>query len=268
MGVPRKRVTIAAQPADRAAVESAAGDRDADERILEVTGLCSRYGPIEALRQVDLQVRAGEIVVVLGANGAGKTTLLHSLMGMVSVGEGSIVYRGVDVTHESPEAHVRHGMALCPEGRRIFGKLTVEENLRLGGAVKSRAEYVGARAHVFELFPVLERLRSRHAGYLSGGEQQQLAIARALMSSPRLLLLDEPSLGLAPRIITVIFELIARLRDEGATILLVEQNVRLALEIADRGYVLSGQRIRLSGTPDALRENDELTASYLGLAAG
>jgi branched-chain amino acid transport system ATP-binding protein len=187
-------------------------------------------------------------------------------MGMVTVSGGTVRYDDQQVTRRSPEAHVRLGMALCPEARRVFARLTVEENLRLGAGTRSRADYADTRAYVMGLFPALQPLTGRMAGFLSGGEQQQLAIARALMSRPRVLLLDEPSLGLAPRIVAVIFDLIHSLRSEGVTILLVEQNVRLALEMADRGYVLGTGRIRVSGSTAELRNSDALEASYLGLA--
>jgi branched-chain amino acid transport system ATP-binding protein len=209
----------------------------------------------------------GEIVTLLGANGAGKTTFLHTVMGFTTMTSGFIFFEGRDITRRAPEARVTSGLALCPEGRRIFAKMTVEENLRLGAGLKHQGQFAANRAYVFDLFPALARLRTTLAGLLSGGEQQQLAVARALMSKPRLLLLDEPSLGLAPKVVQTIFELIQHLREEGVTILLVEQNVRLALDIADRGYVLNTGRVELSGTADELRDSTSVEEAYLGLAA-
>jgi branched-chain amino acid transport system ATP-binding protein len=235
--------------------------------LLEATDLGARYGSSRVLWNVHAQVFPGEIVTLLGANGAGKTTFLSTVMGLVQMTSGRIVYDGNDISRRSPEARVTSGIALCPEGRRIFAKMTVEENLRLGAGIAHQQHYEDNVAHVFDLFPVLEQLRGKMAGLLSGGEQQMLAVGRALMGRPKLLLLDEPSLGLAPRIVRLIFELIERLRDEGVTVLLVEQNVRMALRIADRGYVIKTGRIELSGTADELRESAEVEEAYLGLAA-
>ena len=234
--------------------------------LLAAEGLGARYGASIVLRDVDLHVLPGEIVTLLGANGAGKTTFLGTVMGLVTMTGGRVIYDGRDLTRRSPEDRVNCGIALSPEGRRIFAKMTVEENLRLGAGLRFQDQFAENRDYVFELFPVLKRLRGTAAGLLSGGEQQQLAVARALMSKPKLLLLDEPSLGLAPKIVATIFELVARLREDGVTILLVEQNVRLALDIADRGYVLNTGRIEVSGTAEELREGASVEEAYLGLA--
>jgi branched-chain amino acid transport system ATP-binding protein len=235
--------------------------------MLAVSNLGARYGASVVLRGIDLHVMPGEIVTLLGANGAGKTTFLHTVMGLVTMTSGRVFYEGRDITRRSTESRVTGGVALCPEGRRIFAKMTVEENLRLGAGLKFQAQFGDNRARVFELFPALQRLRNTQAGLLSGGEQQQLAVARALMSRPKLLLLDEPSLGLAPMIVSLIFELVQQLRESGVTVLLVEQNVRLALDIADRGYVLNTGRLELSGSATELKEGEAVEEAYLGLAA-
>jgi branched-chain amino acid transport system ATP-binding protein len=244
-----------------------AAESPAPDALLATADLGARYGASVVLRGIDLNVRPGEIVTLLGANGAGKTTFLHTVMGLVTMTSGRVYYDGQDMTSRPPEERVTSGIALCPEGRRIFARMTVEENLRLGAGLKSQHPYEENRAWVFELFPVLERLRGKLAGLLSGGEQQQLAVARALMSRPKLLLLDEPSLGLAPRIVARIFELVQELRERGVTILLVEQNVRLALDVADRGYVLNAGRLELSGSASELKESASVEEAYLGLAA-
>jgi branched-chain amino acid transport system ATP-binding protein len=248
----------------------AAGAADAGEPVpgamLTAAGLGARYGASRVLWNVDLHVQPGEIVTLLGANGAGKTTFLHTVMGLVQMTSGRVFYGEQDIARLTPEARVAGGIALCPEGRRIFAKMTVEENLRLGAGLKHQHTYDANSAYVFELFPALEGLQDKMAGLLSGGEQQMLAVGRALMSKPKLLLLDEPSLGLAPQIVKLIFELIQRLREQGVTILLVEQNVRMALQIADRGYVMNTGRIELSGTADELQENTSVEEAYLGLA--
>lgn len=233
--------------------------------LLSVDSLQVRYGAVEAVRRIDFEIHQGEIVTLLGANGAGKSSTLNALVGLVPVASGRVVFDGADVTDHAPERLAPMGLTLAPEGRRVFGTLTVEENLRMGAyGVSDRAELDAAWSRVYDLFPILRERRGQYAGTLSGGQQQMLAVGRALMSNPRLLLLDEPSLGLAPKIVEQIFELISVLRDQGVTLVVVEQNVAMALEIADRGYVMSGGRIVSSGTAKALSQADRLQAAYLG----
>jgi branched-chain amino acid transport system ATP-binding protein len=234
--------------------------------ILRVDDLVVRYGPIVAVQNVTLNVQQGEIVALLGANGAGKSSLLNSVVGLVPVAGGTVTFNGEPIQKLSPEAIVRKGISLTPEGRRVFPRLTVADNLRLGGAVtRDRADYDAAYAHVLELFPILrERLR-QNGGTLSGGQQQMLAIGRSLMARPELLLLDEPSLGLAPIVVDQIFDLLQRLRSEGTTILLVEQNVHRALEIADRAYVLASGRVESQGPAATLRASADIEKAYLGI---
>jgi branched-chain amino acid transport system ATP-binding protein len=236
--------------------------------LLAVEGLEVRYGPIVALRRVSLQVREGEVVALLGANGAGKTTLLNAVAGLVPATAGRIEIDGRTAAGHPPESIVRRGVALAPEGRRVFPRLSVEDNLRLGAAILTDGERrAELRSTVLELFPVLEARLSQHGGTLSGGEQQMLAIGRALMSDPKLLLLDEPSLGLAPIIVGQLFDLIAGLRERGVTILLVEQNVRRSLEIADRAYVLANGAIRTHGDSAELLRGADVEGAFLGLEA-
>jgi branched-chain amino acid transport system ATP-binding protein len=234
--------------------------------LLEISGLSVSYGTVRAVRDLDLKVEGGEIVVLLGANGAGKTTTLQAIAGLLKPTAGSIVFDGRPIGGLAPEAVVRRGVTLTPEGRQVFAGLTVMENLRLGAATCRDKAEVGRRLRrVFELFPVLEQRRDQPGGTLSGGEQQQLAMARSLMSGPRLLLLDEPSLGLAPQIVDRIFDLIVELRRQGITILLVEQNVDLSLAIVDRGYVLSTGELVLEGTAAQLRASSGVERAYLGI---
>jgi branched-chain amino acid transport system ATP-binding protein len=216
---------------------------------------------------VSLAVHDGEIATLLGANGAGKSSILNAIMGMVPLAGGKVVLEGRDVAGQAPERIVRLGMTLTPEGRHVFANLTVLENLALGAAARrDRTEVARTRTDMFELFPVLAERRYQVAGTLSGGEQQMLAIARSLMSRPRILLLDEPSLGLAPQIVDTIFELIAGLRERGITILLVEQNVDLALEIADRGYVMASGEIVMDDTAAELRRSGGVERAYMGVS--
>lgn len=236
-----------------------------DDPLLSIEGLTVSYGAVEAVRGIDLAVRRGEIVTLLGANGAGKSSTLNALVGLAPRKAKRMVFAGTDLTGLPPETIVRRGMTLVPEGRRVFCSLTVEENLMLGGAKHAaRGNPAQVKADMLERFPILAERLHQKAGSLSGGEQQMLAIGRALMSSPDLLLLDEPSLGLAPQVVDRIFDLIGNLRDRGLTILLVEQNVAQSLEIADRGYVLANGRIELQGSAEALRSSPEIQDAYLG----
>lgn len=242
------------------------GARNGPRGFLDVRELTARYGTVLAVRGVSLEVGKGEIVALLGANGAGKTTTLACIAGLHESRSGRIRFDGRDLSRLSPERVLRRGISLTPEGRRLFSTLTVEENLLLGGAARGRRDR-NDYAELLALFPILrERLHLR-AALLSGGEQQQLAIARSLMSKPRLLLLDEPTLGLAPRLVRLVFDLIGRLRDEqGLSVLLVEQNVHQALELCDRAYVMRTGQIEAAGTPDELRRSGEVQTAYLGIA--
>jgi branched-chain amino acid transport system ATP-binding protein len=234
--------------------------------MLAVRGLSVRYGAVEAVRGLDLDVARGEIVALLGANGAGKTSALSAIAGLIPAARGTVVLDGVPVSGTAAEALSRRGVALVPEGRRVFAGLTVLENLILGGA--AHADPGTRRARVAEMearFPILGERRAQKAGLLSGGEQQMLAIARALMSAPRLLLMDEPSLGLAPQMVERVFDLIARLRAEGMTVLLVEQNVPMSLDIADRAVVLANGRAVLAGPARELAASDALRSAYLAV---
>ena len=233
--------------------------------LLEVSNLTVTYGAVEAVRGVDLTVAKGEIVTLLGANGAGKSSILNALVGMAPRKAQALRFRGQSIATLPTEMIVRQGMTLVPEGRRIFPTLTVAEHLLLGGAKHAaRGPLAQTEADMLALFPILRERLHQKAGSLSGGEQQMLAIARALMSSPDLLLLDEPSLGLAPQVVDRIFALISDLRARGLTILLVEQNVALALEIADRGYVLVNGRIEITGSAADLAASPEIRDAYLG----
>jgi branched-chain amino acid transport system ATP-binding protein len=235
-----------------------------DPPILEVTGVTTFYGAIQALHGVDLQVARGEVVTLIGANGAGKSTLLMTICGDPRARSGSIRLDGADIAHLPTHEIVRRGVAQVPEGRRIFPRMTVFEHLQMGATIADPAHFQQDIDRVFAMFPRLAERREQRGGTLSGGEQQMLAIGRALMSRPRLLLLDEPSLGLAPLIVQQIFDAIGRIaREEGVTIFLVEQNAYHALRLADRGYVLVNGRVRLSGRGSELLANAEVRAAYL-----
>jgi len=237
--------------------------------MLAVSGVHAFYGNIEALRGVDLDVGAGEIVALIGANGAGKSTLLMTICGHPRAARGRIVFDGCDITRRDTLAIVRLGIAHVPEGRRIFPRMTVLENLQLGATLGDPARFDEGLGRVFELFPILKQRQGQRGGTLSGGEQQMLAIARALMSQPRLLLLDEPSLGLAPLIVRRILEVIRQINDlQKTTVFLVEQNARQALRLAHRAYVMQTGRIILSGSGAELLADPEVRAAYLEGGSG
>ena len=233
--------------------------------MLEVATLSCRYGRIPALADVSLRVGHGELVALVGANGAGKSTLLRVLSGVQPAAGGSIHFEGVNVTRISARRRVQMGIVQVPEGRQVFGPMSVEDNLRLGAFVRPAREIAGGLARIFSLFPILCTKRREAAATLSGGQQQMLAIGRALMTQPKLLLLDEPSMGLAPRIVAEIFAIIRSLKDAATTILLVDQNARAALAIADRAYVLEVGRVALAGRGDELLANPRVQQCYLGL---
>jgi branched-chain amino acid transport system ATP-binding protein len=230
--------------------------------MLEVQGLASRYGRIPALFDVSLRVEQGELVALVGANGAGKTTLLRTLSGVQPMSGGTVRFSGADIGRESPRRRVMRGMVQVPEGRQVFGALSVEDNLRLGTFARGAVAMIDA---VWAMFPILHQKRGEDAGTLSGGQQQMLAIGRALMADPRLLLLDEPSMGLAPRLVAEIFTYIRALKSRGTTILLVDQNARAALSIADRGYVMETGRIVAEGRAADLLRDTQVQQAYLGL---
>jgi branched-chain amino acid transport system ATP-binding protein len=233
--------------------------------VLELHALRAAYGPIEALRGVDLEVRAGELVCLLGANGAGKSSTLRAISGLVRPSGGRIVFDGRAITGLQPSTILEAGISHCPEGRRVFPYLTVEENLAMGAYVRRDRPAIAADLErVCAHFPILAERRRQAAGTLSGGEQQMLAIGRALMARPRLILFDEPSLGLAPTIVETTFEIIADIRRQGTTVLMVEQNAYLALRMADRGYVMESGRIVLSGPARDLLADDHVRRAYLG----
>lgn len=234
--------------------------------MLTLETVTTRYGAIEAIHAVSLKVNRGEIVALVGPNGAGKTTIFSSIMGLAPPAAGSIQFEGRELTRMKTEAIVRLGISLVPEHRRLFSDLTVAENLRLGAMPRqNRGNVEQDQAALLEFFPILKERLEQKAGYLSGGEAQQLAIARALISSPRLLLLDEPTLGLAPLLVGAIFKLIVELRDRGYTILLAEQNAYQAIEIADRAYVIRTGQIQLERAGEELQNAQDLFAVYLGV---
>ena len=237
----------------------------APELMLEVSGLEVRYGTVPAVRGLDLVVGRGEIVGLIGPNGAGKSTALHAIMGAVRPSAGDVRLSGLSIRGRPPERIVRAGIALVPEGRRIFSELTVEENLRLGlSGRRSKAGSAEAVERVYELFPIVRESRRRQAGLLSGGQQQQLAIGRALVAEPDVLLLDEPSLGLAPTVVNTVFEALATIREHGVTILLVEQRAQRTVAFADRTYVLSNGELRMTLGPEDAGDTGRMVDAYFG----
>jgi branched-chain amino acid transport system ATP-binding protein len=232
--------------------------------MLKLDNIHTYYGAIQALNGVSVEVNQGEIVTLIGANGAGKTTLLMTVCGNPRAKTGTITFMGEDITHQDTHHIMRSGMAISPEGRRVFKDLTVAENLMMGGFFSDRQQIEAGLEHVYTLFPRLKERAAQRAGTMSGGEQQMLAIGRALMTQPKLLLLDEPTLGLAPLIIAQIFDIIRQIREEGVTVFLVEQNANKALQVADRGYVLENGRVVLQDTGANLLINADVRKAYLG----
>jgi branched-chain amino acid transport system ATP-binding protein len=233
--------------------------------VLELSEVEVVYGNIRALKGISLTVAQGELVTLIGSNGAGKSTTLKTISGLLRPKAGTLLYRGQPLDRLPPHKIVMLGISHCPEGRHLFGRLTVTENLRLGAVQRrDRAAVPQDIEHIYQLFPVLKERKSQMAGTLSGGEQQMLAIGRAMMSRPQLLLLDEPSLGLAPLLVAAIFDTIQLLKREGTTILLVEQNARLALDIADRAYVMETGRVTMQGSAMELKHNPQVEHTYLG----
>ena len=240
-------------------------DATTKQPILQVSGLDSHYGPIKALHGIDIEIREGQLVALVGANGAGKTTLLRAISGVQPASAGSIRFNGQDISRMSADKRVRAGICQVPEGRQVFGPMTVEDNLRLGAYTRPKQDFAYDLERMYTLFPVLKEKRQLLAGMLSGGQQQMLAMARALMGRPRLLLLDEPSMGLAPLLIREVFRIIEELRAQGITIFLVEQNAHAALAIADVGYVIETGSITLTGPGPELLANEQVQSAYLGM---
>jgi branched-chain amino acid transport system ATP-binding protein len=233
--------------------------------VLEITDMCCSYGQIAALKGVTLSVKAGQLVALIGANGAGKSTTLRAISGLVPPRSGTMTFAGEDITGATPQSVLTRGIAHCPEGRRVFPHMTVEENLDMGAYLRSDSSEISIdRDRIYGEFPRLAERRKQAAGTLSGGEQQMLAIGRALMSRPRLIMFDEPSLGLAPNIVERTFAIIRAIRDAGTTVLLVEQNAFAALEMCDHAYLLESGRVVLSGAGADLIENEHVRRAYLG----
>jgi branched-chain amino acid transport system ATP-binding protein len=232
--------------------------------LLQVSDIHTYYGNIEALKGISLEVEAGEVVTLIGSNGAGKSTTLRSICGLTPARTGSIVFKGEDISFTAPQDIVRLGISHSPEGRRCFPRMSVRENLELGAYLRRDAKVDDDMTRVFDLFPRLKERERQKAGTMSGGEQQMLAIGRALMASPELLLLDEPSMGLAPILVERIYETVAEISQQGTTILLVEQNANYALEVSKRGYVLETGTVALTDDSEALRVNPEVQKAYLG----
>lgn len=232
--------------------------------MLKVENLNVYYGSINTIKGISFEVNQGEIVTMIGANGAGKSTTMNTVAGLLKPRSGSIVFEGKDITHMPASKVVSLGLALCPEGRRVFQQMSVRENLEMGGYTRQASEIAPSLEQVFELFPRLKERQRQVAGTLSGGEQQMLAMGRAMMSKPKLLMLDEPSMGLAPLLVEQIFDIILSLNKAGTTILLVEQNAQMALSIADRAYVLETGNIFKEGSADMLMHDDAVRKAYLG----
>ena len=233
--------------------------------LLEVKEIHTYYGNIHALKGISFEVDSGEIIALIGANGAGKTTTLRTICGLMEPRDGAVRYDGEDISATRADLLVSKGISMVPEGRGVFAKLTVEENLDMGAYTRRDKGIKDDLDRVYEMFPRLEERKKQFAGTMSGGEQQMLAIARALMSNPRLLLLDEPSMGLAPVLVDGVFDTVQRIQSEGVTILLVEQNAHMALQIADRGYVLQSGEVALSDTAANLQRNETVQKTYLGI---
>lgn len=257
-------------PASGARISAAPPCNDAgmSAALLRISGLVVRYGAITAVRDVALEVAEGAVVGIVGPNGAGKTSLLSAIAGIVRHAAGSISFGGDTLDNLVLEDVVKRGIALVPEGRHIFGSLTVAENLQLGATVRVDSDVTSDIERCYATFPILGERRRQPAGQLSGGEQQQLAIARAMLSRPKLLMLDEPSLGLAPTIVDNVYALIRSIRDDGVSILLVEQNAERVFSIAERVHVMSGGQFRLSGSPGDLQQDPEFDAAYFGVSMG
>ncbi|MEE1044368.1 MAG: ABC transporter ATP-binding protein [Olegusella sp.] len=232
--------------------------------MLSVNDLNVYYGSIHAIKGISFEVNEGEIVTLIGANGAGKSTTLNTVAGLLKPRKGTVEFEGESLVGVPAHKVIERGIALCPEGRRIFLQMTVEENLEMGGFLRPDAEVAESKERVFDLFPRLKERRRQSGGTLSGGEQQMLAMGRALMSKPRLIMLDEPSMGLAPILVQEIFNIIAQLHEEGTTVLLVEQNAQMALSIADRAYVLETGHVAMSGPASELAADDRVRKAYLG----
>ncbi len=239
--------------------------RSADAPLLEIENLCGHYGRIQVLHGVSLSVPHGSLVALVGANGAGKTTLLRMISGVHGTSSGTVTFDGADITRMRADLRVRHGIVQVPEGRQVFGPMTVEDNLRLGAYTRSALDAERGLERIYAMFPALESRRAQPAGTLSGGQQQMLAIGRALMSEPRLLLLDEPSMGLAPQLVAEIFAAIVKLSREGMTMLLVEQNAHAALSVADFGYVIETGRTVMSARGAELLADERVKQAYLGM---
>jgi branched-chain amino acid transport system ATP-binding protein len=233
--------------------------------VLTVEGLSCRYGKVAAVRELSIQVNEGELVSLIGANGAGKTTTLKAISGVLPPVAGRITFRGEDITHAGARGILQAGIAHCPEGRRVFPYMTVAENLEMGCYLRADSDAIAAdMGRLFDRFPILAERRHQAAGTLSGGEQQMLAISRALMNRPKLVLFDEPSLGLAPNLVERTFDIIKEIRSQGVTVVMVEQNAFAALELSDRAYVLEQGRVTLSGTGADLLDNPHVKSAYLG----